>query len=161
MYGNHRLLRTKFLPLFAQRRCPARSQKMWGRGTVSRSDGLWRIQGSVWRKPGAVQTLRLASFKRKYNTLKLCNQQPKTIFGDLYNYIRFYLLKRKIPHTQRSDDFVGWIGGKIDRVCCEAVCSFWAIICWKWWLSLAELQGLGAGPAKHPVISSLSTWFLA
>jgi len=37
----------------------------------------------------------------------LCNQQPKTIFGDLYNYIRFYLLKRKIPPTQRSDDFVG------------------------------------------------------
>ena len=121
-----------------QRRCPARSRKVWGHGTVSRSDGLWRIQGSVWRKSGAVQTLRLASFKRKYNTLKLCNQQPKTIFGDLYNYIRFYLLKRKIPPTQRSDDFVGWIGGKIDRVCCEAVCSFWAIIHWKWWLSQWE-----------------------
>ena len=88
-----------------QRRCPARPQKVWGHGTISRSDGLWRIQGSVWRKSGAVQTLRLASFKRKYNTLKLCNQQPKTIFGDLYNYIRFYLLKRKIPPSQRSDGF--------------------------------------------------------
>ena len=121
MYVDHRLLRTKFLPLFVQRRCLARSRKVWGHGTVSRSDGLWRIQGSVWRKSGAVQTLRLASFKRKYNTLKLCNQQPKTIFGDLYNYIRFYLLKRKIPPTQRSDDFVGWIGGKMNRVCCGAV----------------------------------------
>ena len=28
-------------------------------------------------------------------------------------------------------------------------------------LSLAELQGLGATPAKHLVISSLSAWFLA
>ncbi|WP_455558544.1 hypothetical protein [Agathobaculum hominis] len=28
-------------------------------------------------------------------------------------------------------------------------------------LSLAELQGLGADPAKHLVISSLSAWFLA
>lgn len=28
-------------------------------------------------------------------------------------------------------------------------------------LSLAELQGLGADPAKHMVISSLSAWFLA
>jgi len=124
MYGNHRLLRTKFLPLFAQRRCPARSQKMWGRGTVSRSDGLWRIQGTVWRKSGAVRTLRPASFKHKNNTLQLCSQQPKTNFGRLNNYIRFYLWKRKIPPMQRSDDFVGWIGGKIDRVCCGAVKIF-------------------------------------
>ena len=29
--------------------------------------------------------------------------------------------KKKIPPTQRSDDFVGWIGGKIDRMCCGAV----------------------------------------
>ena len=28
MYGSHRLLRTKFLPLFVQRRCPARPQKV-------------------------------------------------------------------------------------------------------------------------------------
>ena len=35
----------------------------------------------------------------------LYSQQPKTIFGDLYNYISFYLLKRKIPPTQRSDEF--------------------------------------------------------
>ena len=28
MYGSHRLLRTKFLPLFVQRRCPARSRKV-------------------------------------------------------------------------------------------------------------------------------------
>ena len=27
--------------------------------------------------------------------------------------------------------------------------------------TLAELQGLGADPAKHLVISSLSAWFLA
>ena len=40
MYESHRLLRTKFLPLFVQRRCPARSRKVLGRGTVSRSDGL-------------------------------------------------------------------------------------------------------------------------
>ena len=108
MYVGHRLLRTQFLPLFVQRRCPARSRKVWGHGTVSRSDGLCKIQGTVWRKPGAVRTLRLASFKRKNNTLQLCSQQPKMNFGDLYNYIRFYLWKRKIPPTQRSDDFVGW-----------------------------------------------------
>ena len=101
----HRLLRTKFLPLFMQRRCPARSQKVWGRGTVSRSDGLWRIQGSVWRKPGAVRILQPASFKHKNNALKLYSQQLKTNFGRLNNYIRFYLWKRKIPPTQRSDGF--------------------------------------------------------
>ena len=28
MYESHRLLRTKFLPLFVQRRCPARSRKV-------------------------------------------------------------------------------------------------------------------------------------
>jgi len=28
MYGSHRLLRTKFLPLFVQQRCPARSRKV-------------------------------------------------------------------------------------------------------------------------------------
>ena len=28
MYGSHRLLRTKFLPLFVQRRCPARPRKV-------------------------------------------------------------------------------------------------------------------------------------
>ena len=105
MYGSHRLLRTKFLPLFVQRRCLARSQKVWGRGTVSRSDGLWRIQGTVWRKPGTVRTLRSASFKHKDNTLKLCGQQLKTNFGRLNNYIRFYLWKRKIPPTQRSGGF--------------------------------------------------------
>ena len=108
MYIDHRLLRTKFLPLLVQRRCPARSRKVWGRGTVSRSDGLWRIQGAVWRKPGTVRTLRPASFKHKNNTLRLCGQQLKTSFGRLNNYIRFYLWKRKIPPTQRSDDFVGW-----------------------------------------------------
>ena len=88
-----------------QRRCPARSQKVWGHGTVSRSDGLWRNQGAVWRKPGAVRTLRPASFKHKSNTLQLCSQQPKTNFGRLNNYIRFYLWKRKIPPMQRSDGF--------------------------------------------------------
>ena len=108
MYVGHRLLRTKFLPLFVQWRCPARPQKLWGHGTVSCSDGLWRIQGAVWRKPGVVQTLRSASFKHKNNALRLCCQQLKTNFGRLNNYIRFYLWKRKIPPTQRSDDFVGW-----------------------------------------------------
>ena len=108
MYVGHRLLRTQFLPLFVQRRCLARSRNVWGHGTVSRSDGLCKIQGSVWRKPGTVWTLRPASFKHKNNTLKLCSQQLKTNFGRLNNYIRFYLWKRKIPPTQRSDDFVGW-----------------------------------------------------
>ena len=145
MYVGHRLLRTKFLPLFVQRRCPARSRKVWGHGTVSRSDGLWRIQGTVWRKPGAVRTLRLASFKHKNDAFRLCCQQPKTNFGRLNNYIRFYLWKRKIPPMQRSDDFVGWIGGKMNRVCCGAVCSFWAIIRWKWWLSWWAPPLLSAG----------------
>ena len=107
-----------------QRRCPARPQKVWGHGAVSRSDGLCKIQGTVWRKPGAVQTLQPASFKHKNNTLRLCSQQPKTNFGRLNNYIRFYLWKRKIPPTQRSDDFVGWNGGKTNRVCCGAVKIF-------------------------------------
>ena len=105
MYVGHRLLRTKFLPLFVQRRCPARPHKVWGHGTVSRSDGLCKIQGSVWRKPGAVRTLRSASFKHKNNALRLSCQQPKTNFGRLNNYIRFYLWKRKIPPMQRSDGF--------------------------------------------------------
>ena len=108
MYVGHRLLRTKFLPLFVQRRFPAHPQKVWGHGTISRSDGLCKIQGTIWRKPGAVGTLRPASFKYKNNTLKLYGQQLKTNFGRLNNYIRFYLWKRKIPPTQRSDDFVGW-----------------------------------------------------
>ena len=107
-----------------QRRCPARPQKVWGHGAVSRSDGLCKIQGTVWRKPDAVRTLQPASFKHKNNTLRLCSQQPKTNFGRLNNYIRFYLWKRKIPPTQRSDDFVGWIGGKINRVCCGTVKIF-------------------------------------
>ena len=105
MYVGHRLLRTKFLPLFVQRRCPARSRKVWGHGTVSRSDGLCKIQGTIWRKLSAVRTLRSASFKRKNNTLQLYSQQQKTNFGRLNNYIRFYLWKRKIPPTQRSDGF--------------------------------------------------------
>ena len=88
-----------------QRRFPARSQKVWGRGTVSRSDGLCKIQGTIWRKLSAVRTLRSASFKRKNNTLRLYSQQLKTNFGRLNNYIRFYLWKRKIPPTQRSDGF--------------------------------------------------------
>ena len=125
MYVNRRLLRTKFLPLFVQRRCPARSRKVWGHGAVSRSDGLCKIQGTIWRKLSAVRTLRSASFKRKNNTWQLYSQQQKTNFGRLNNYIRFYLWKRKIPPTQRSDDFVGWIGGKMNRVCCGAVNSSW------------------------------------
>ena len=88
-----------------QRRCPARSRKVWGHGTVSRSDGLCKIQGTIWRKLSAVRTLRSASFKRKNNTLQLYSQQQKTNFGRLNNYIRFYLWKRKIPPMQRSDGF--------------------------------------------------------
>ena len=121
MYVDHRSHRTQFLPLFVQRRCPAHSRKVWGHGAVSRSDGLCKIQGTVWRKPGAVQTLQPASFKHKDNTLKLYSEQPKTNFRRLNNHIRFYLWKRKIPPTQRSDDFVEWIGGKMNRVCCGAV----------------------------------------
>ena len=108
MYVNRRLLRTKFLPLFVQRRFPAHPQKVWGHGTVSRSDGLCKIQGTVWRKLGAVRTLRSASFKHKNNTLRLYSQQPKTNFGRLNNYIRFYLWKRKIPPSSAAMDFVGW-----------------------------------------------------
>ena len=52
-----------------------------------------------------MRILRPASFKHKNNTLKLCSQQLKTNFGRLNNYIRFYLWKRKIPPTQRSDGF--------------------------------------------------------
>ena len=105
MYVGHRLLRPKFLPLFVQRRCLARSRKVWGHGTVSRSDGLFKIQGAVWRKLGAVRTLRPASFKHKNNTFRLYSQQRKTNFGELNNHIRFYLWKRKIPPMQRSDGF--------------------------------------------------------
>ena len=88
-----------------QRRFPARSRKVWGHGTVARSDGLFKIQGAVWRKPGAVRTLRSASFKHKNNTLQLFCRQLKTNFRRSNNYIRFYLWKRKIPPTQRSDGF--------------------------------------------------------
>ena len=52
-----------------------------------------------------MRILRPASFKHKNNTLKLYGQQLKTNFGRLNNYIRFYLWKRKIPPTQRSDGF--------------------------------------------------------
>ena len=118
-----------------QRRCPARPHKVWGHGAVFRSDGLFKIQGAVWRKPGTVRILQPASFKHKNNTLQLFGQQPQTNFGRLNNYIRFYLWKRKIPPMQRSDDFVGWIGGKIDRVCCGAVKSFVGFSSLKWWVS--------------------------
>ena len=70
MYGNHRSLRTKFLPLFCS--------------------------GVDWK--AGITFGRLMKFSR-------CNL-PR---------------KRKIPPTQRSDDFVGWIGGKMNRVCCGAV----------------------------------------
>lgn len=68
----------------------------------------YEIQGTVWRKPGVARTLQPASFKHKNNTFKLHSQQLKTNFRRLNNHIRFYLWKRKIPPTQRSDDFVGW-----------------------------------------------------
>ena len=42
-------------------------------------------------------------------------------FGRLMKFSRYVSRKRKIPPTQRSDDFVGWIGGKMNRVCCGAV----------------------------------------
>ena len=104
-----------------QRRCPARSRKVWGHGTVSRSDGLCKIQGTVWRKPGTVRTLRSASFKHKNNTFKLYSQQSKTNFRDLYNHIRFYLWKRKIPPMQRSDGFCRVNRRQNESVCCGAV----------------------------------------
>ena len=69
MDGNHRSLRTKFLPLFVQRR---------------------------WRK--------------------VCITS-----GRLMKFSRCVSHKRKIPPMQRSDDFVGWIGGKMNRMCCGAV----------------------------------------
>ena len=34
---------------------------------------------------------KFMTVKHKNNTLRLCSQQPKMNFGDLYNYIRFYL----------------------------------------------------------------------
>ena len=52
---------------------------------------------------------------------------------------------KKIPPMQRSDDFVGWNSGKMNRVCCRAVCSFRAIIRWKWWLSQWESPLLSVG----------------
>ena len=42
-------------------------------------------------------------------------------FGRLMKFSRYGSRKRKIPLTQRSDDFVGWNGGKMNRVCCGAV----------------------------------------
>ena len=42
-------------------------------------------------------------------------------FGRLMNFSWCVSRKRKIPPTQRSDDFVGWIGGKMNQVCCGAV----------------------------------------
>ena len=44
--------------------------------------------------------------------------------GRLMKFSRYVPHKRKIPPTQRSDDFVGWIGGKMNRVCCGTVRSF-------------------------------------
>ena len=52
----------------AHRKCEVMAQ-------VSRSDGLWRIQGSVWRKHNAVWIPCHTSFKHKNNTLKLYCQQ--------------------------------------------------------------------------------------
>ena len=43
-------------------------------------------------------------------------------FGRIMKFSRCNLpRKRKIPPKQRSDDFVGWNGGKMNRVCCGAV----------------------------------------
>ena len=42
-----------------------------------------------------------------------------------HEIFKVQLPKRKIPPTQRSDDFVGGIGGKMNRVCCGAVNSSW------------------------------------
>ena len=41
--------------------------------------------------------------------------------GRIMKFSRCVTHKRKIPPTQRSDDFVGWIGGKMNRACCGAV----------------------------------------
>ena len=69
MYVGHRLLRTKFLPLFVQRR---------------------------WRKVGIT-------------------------FGRLMKFSRCSSLKEKYRPRSIAMDFVGWIGGKMNRVCCGAV----------------------------------------
>ena len=61
-----------------------------GKKKIRRKDGDGKVRLGK-HKAGAVRTLRLASFKHKNNTLKLCSQQPKMNFGDLHNYIRFYL----------------------------------------------------------------------
>ena len=42
-------------------------------------------------------------------------------FGRLMKFSRCVPHKKRIPPTQRSDDFVGWNGGKMNRVCCGAV----------------------------------------
>ena len=70
MYVGHRLLRTKFLPLFLQRR---------------------------W-------------LKSRYHVWT-----AHKIFKVLFS------AEKKNTAPQRSDDFVGWIGGKMNRVCCGAV----------------------------------------
>ena len=75
-----------------QRRCPARPQKVWGHGAVSRSDGLWRIQGAT---------------SKKKNT----------------------------AHAAQRWILSGWVGGKMNRVCCGAVASFVDFSSLKWWVS--------------------------
>ena len=52
-----------------------------------------------------MRTLQPTSFKHKNNTLKLFCKQPKTIFGDLYNYIRFYLLSKKYRPRSTGEGF--------------------------------------------------------
>ena len=52
-----------------------------------------------------------------------------------HEIFKVQLPKRKIPPTQRSDDFDGWNGGKIDRVCSRAVNSFADFPSLKWWVS--------------------------
>ena len=97
-----------------QRRFSARPQKVWGHGTVSRSDGLWRIQGSVWRKPGAVRTLQPASFKHKNNTLQLCSHKNKFWKIEQLHKILFVKKKNTAHAAQRwilsGETAAKWIG---------------------------------------------------
>ena len=83
MYVDHRLLRTKFLSLFVQRR---------------------------WRKVGIT-------------------------FGRLMKFSRYNSRKEKYHPARQAKNFVGWIGGKMNRVCCGAVNSFADFPSLKWWVS--------------------------
>ena len=57
-------------------------------------------------------------------------------FVQLHKFL--FVKKKNTAHAVQAKDFVGVKRRQNDRVCCGAVRSFWAIICWKWWLSQWE-----------------------